>query len=99
MPFEIDDHKGPIIDNPISTIDQVNLCLTNAGSSSTYSTLERYIYMSRSGLQVKQLHELDLEQLQFVGESLTLLRQETLGQVGYQAIRTVTVRDVLLCPT
>ncbi len=55
--------------------------------------------MSRSGLQVKQLHELDLEQLQFVGESLTLLRQETLGQVGYQAIRTVTVRDVLLCPT
>lgn len=99
MPFEIDDHKGPIIDNPISTIDQVNPCLTNAGSSSTYSTLERYIYMSRSGLQVKQLHELDLEQLQFVGESLTLLRQETLGQVGYQAIRTVTVRDVLLCPT
>ncbi|CAL8463096.1 g2630 [Coccomyxa elongata] len=53
VPFEIDDHKGPIIDNPISTIDQV-----------------------------KQLHELDLEQLQFVGESLSLLRQETLGQAA-----------------
>ncbi|BDA47921.1 Uroporphyrinogen decarboxylase [Coccomyxa sp. Obi] len=53
VPFEIDDHKGPIIDNPISTIDQV-----------------------------KQLHELDLDRLQFVGESLTLLRQETQGQAA-----------------
>jgi hypothetical protein len=28
------------------------------------------------GLQLKQLHKLDLSQLQFVGESLKLLRQE-----------------------
>lgn len=34
-------------------------------------------------MQVNQLHDLDLERLQFVGESLTLLRQETQGQVGY----------------
>ncbi len=33
-------------------------------------------------MQVQQLHELDLEQLQFVGESLKLLRQEVDGQVG-----------------
>uniref|UniRef100_A0A383V4C4 Uroporphyrinogen decarboxylase n=1 Tax=Tetradesmus obliquus TaxID=3088 RepID=A0A383V4C4_TETOB len=52
VPFEIDDNKGPLLDNPI-----------------------------RSKEQLKQLHKLDLSQLQFVGESLKLLRQE----VGDQA--------------
>jgi hypothetical protein len=32
--------------------------------------------------QVEQLHELDLDRLHFVGESLRLLHQEVKGQVG-----------------
>eukprot|EP00879_Flechtneria_rotunda_P000868 GHRR01000995.1.p1 GENE.GHRR01000995.1~~GHRR01000995.1.p1 ORF type:complete len:400 (+),score=178.35 GHRR01000995.1:293-1492(+) len=59
VPFEIDDNKGPLLDNPIRSKDQL-----------------------------KQLHKLDLSQLQFVGESLSILRQEVgntaavLGFVG-----------------
>lgn len=33
-------------------------------------------------MQVQQLHQLDLDQLQFVEESLKLLRQEVDGQVS-----------------
>lgn len=33
-------------------------------------------------LQVKRLHPLDLQQLQFVGNALTSLRQEVDGQVN-----------------
>jgi hypothetical protein len=33
-------------------------------------------------LQLKQLHKLDLSQLQFVGESLKLLRQEVGGNAA-----------------
>eukprot|EP00878_Enallax_costatus_P014098 GHUV01014746.1.p1 GENE.GHUV01014746.1~~GHUV01014746.1.p1 ORF type:complete len:236 (+),score=58.39 GHUV01014746.1:253-960(+) len=47
VPFEIDDNKGPLLDNTI-----------------------------RSREQLKVLHSLDLSQLQFVGDSLKLLRQE-----------------------
>ncbi len=32
-------------------------------------------------MQVRQLHELDLGQLQFVGDSLRILREEVQGQV------------------
>eukprot|EP00878_Enallax_costatus_P001132 GHUV01001269.1.p1 GENE.GHUV01001269.1~~GHUV01001269.1.p1 ORF type:complete len:391 (+),score=104.93 GHUV01001269.1:253-1425(+) len=59
VPFEIDDNKGPLLDNTI-----------------------------RSREQLKVLHSLDLSQLQFVGDSLKLLRQEVgssaavLGFVG-----------------
>ncbi|KAL6754000.1 Uroporphyrinogen decarboxylase [Haematococcus lacustris] len=53
VPFEIDDHKGPLIDVPIRTMDQV-----------------------------RALHTLDLTQLDFVGRSLTQLRQEVAGQAA-----------------
>ena len=33
-------------------------------------------------LQVKRLHPVDLQQLQFVGDALTSLRQEVDGQVN-----------------
>ena len=33
-------------------------------------------------LQMKQLHEIDLSQLSFVGEALTALRKEVRGQVA-----------------
>ena len=33
-------------------------------------------------LQMKQLHEIDLSQLSFVGEALTALRKEVRGQVS-----------------
>jgi uroporphyrinogen decarboxylase len=53
IPFEIDDNKGPLIDNPIRSMD---------------------------GL--KNLHPIELDQLQFVGESLGLLKQEVGGQAA-----------------
>ncbi len=51
IPFEIDDNKGPLLDNPIRTMD---------------------------GL--KALHPIDLTQLEFVGESLSILKQETASE-------------------
>lgn len=53
VPFEIDDNKGPLLDNPIRTKEQL-----------------------------KQLHALDLSQLQFVGESLKILRSEVHQQAA-----------------
>ncbi|CAL5229004.1 g12244 [Coccomyxa viridis] len=53
VPFEIDDHKGPIIENKITSLDEV-----------------------------KRLHSLDLNQLQFVGEALTTLRNEVDGKAA-----------------
>ncbi|MEW5307141.1 MAG: hypothetical protein WDW36_009555 [Sanguina aurantia] len=53
VPFDIDDNKGPIIENPIRSMEQL-----------------------------KQLHELDLSQLEFVGRSLTQLRSEVQGQAA-----------------
>lgn len=59
VPFEIEEVKGPIIHNPISSEDDLN-----------------------------NLHPIDLEKLQFVGESLKILRSEVgehaavLGFVG-----------------
>lgn len=59
VPFEIDDVKGPIISNPLRTLDQV-----------------------------QQLYDLDLQKVEFVGQSLSTLRQEVgnkaavLGFVG-----------------
>lgn len=50
--FDIDDAKGPLVDNPVRTMEQV-----------------------------KNLHAIDCSKLQFVGDSLTALRQ----QVGNQA--------------
>ncbi len=52
MPFEIDDAKGPIIENPIRSLEDV-----------------------------QQLHALDLDQLLFVRESLSILRDEVDSQV------------------
>lgn len=51
--FEIDDNKGPILDNPIRSMEGV-----------------------------KTLHEIDLNQLSFVGESLSLLKKEVGGQAA-----------------
>lgn len=57
--FDIDDVKGPLIDNPIRTLEQV-----------------------------KKLHTLELDKLQFVGNALTTIRREVnneaavLGFVG-----------------
>ncbi|KAG7673461.1 hypothetical protein Ndes2526B_g03089 [Nannochloris sp. 'desiccata'] len=53
IPFEIDDNKGPLLDNPIRTMD---------------------------GL--KALHPIDLTQLEFVGESLSILKQEVAGNAA-----------------
>ncbi|KAK9842334.1 hypothetical protein WJX81_007313 [Elliptochloris bilobata] len=53
VPFEIDDTKGPLIEDTVRTMDQV-----------------------------RKLHTLELEQLQFVGEALSLLRQEVHGQAA-----------------
>lgn len=53
IPFEIDDNKGPLLDNPIRSAD---------------------------GL--KALHPIDLSQLSFVGESLSILRSEVAGQAA-----------------
>eukprot|EP00891_Asterochloris_glomerata_P002777 jgi/Astpho2/2777/fgenesh1_pm.00050_%23_18_t len=53
VPFEIDDAKGPIIDRPVRSMEQI-----------------------------KQLHEIDLGQLSFVGEALTALRKEVRGQAA-----------------
>ncbi len=80
VPFEIDDHKGPLIENPIHSIEQVG-CRTRCSSlcwSFPTSAAERILGVHE---QVRQLHELDLGQLQFVGESLRILREEVQGQV------------------
>jgi len=59
IPFDIDDYKGPILDSPI-----------------------------RSAQDLEVMHELDLSMLDFVGESLSILRKEVgdssavLGFVG-----------------
>lgn len=53
IPFEIDDNKGPLIENPIRSLEQL-----------------------------KQLHPIDLDQLQFVGDSLGLLHKEVGGQAA-----------------
>lgn len=53
IPFEIDDNKGPLLDNPI-----------------------------RSKEQLSQLHNIDLSQLSFVGESLSILKKEVAGQAA-----------------
>ena len=59
IPFEIDDYKGPILDQPI-----------------------------RDAEGLKMMHELDLDMLPFVGEALSILRDEVgdtaavLGFVG-----------------
>lgn len=49
VPFEIEEVKGPIIQNPILSEDDLN-----------------------------NLHPIDLDKLQFVGESLKILRSEVL---------------------
>lgn len=41
-------------------------------------------------MQVNKLHELDLDRLRFVGESLSLLRKETQGQVDDEALLPVS---------
>ncbi|KAL0051239.1 hypothetical protein WJX82_004213 [Trebouxia sp. C0006] len=53
VPFEIDDVKGPLIANPVRSLQQVH-----------------------------QLQSIDLEQLQFVGDALTCLRQEVDGKAA-----------------
>ena len=53
IPFEIDDNKGPLLDNPIRSMEQL-----------------------------KALHPIDLSQLEFVGESLGLIRHEVAGKAA-----------------
>jgi hypothetical protein len=53
IPFEIDDNKGPLLDNPIRSMEQL-----------------------------KALHPIDLTQLEFVGESLGLIRREVAGKAA-----------------
>jgi uroporphyrinogen-III decarboxylase len=67
VPFEIDDLKGPIIDNPVTSLEQV-----------------------------QQLHELDLDQLEFIGESLSILRQEVGNQVIQQGLASAISNTLVL---
>ena len=78
VPFEIDDVKGPIIAEPVRSLEQVMAAMD------TSDLVQRsYIaYATLRTLQVKRLHPVDLKQLQFVGDALTSLRQEVNGQVN-----------------
>ena len=53
IPFEIDDNKGPLLDSPIRSMEQL-----------------------------QALHAIDLTQLEFVGESLGLIRREVAGKAA-----------------
>ena len=79
MPFDIDDTKGPLIEDTVRTMDEVR----GKALGSSLST-ERYERSSdsRVSVQVRKLHTLELDQLQFVGEALSILRQEVHGQVA-----------------
>lgn len=83
VPFEIDDIKGPLIANPVRTLDQV--CAPEPAilfnTDLCTSTRRLSILFSFCAEQVRQLHDVDLSQLQFVGDALTCLRQEVHGQV------------------
>ena len=86
VPFEIDDIKGPLIANPVRTLDQVislkqdNWC--NCTCCVHALAQERLSSTSQCVLQVRQLRDVDLTQLQFVGDALTNLRQEVQGQAS-----------------
>ena len=80
VPFDIDDTKGPLIEDTVRTMEEVR---RKAASSSL--SMEHF-HETWAFLQVRKLHTLELDQLQFVGEALTILRQEVHGQVAIKLL-------------
>ena len=78
VPFAIDDARGPVVENTVRSMEQVALhfCFTKKGLH------EMGAHEGGAACaQVRRLHALDLGQLQFVGEALSILRQEVSCQV------------------
>lgn len=91
VPFEIDDAKGPIIADPVRSIEQVK-----AQQHRRHADFSMLL-LTMNMLQVQRLHSIDLQQLQFVGDALTCLRQEVDGQVSSPFKHTHEGIESLVC--